>query len=97
MFRKKSRTEVIGAELQEGFAHIGAAVTEARKATAEQLRPQVEAATKAAQLAYAADVAPRPSAVRAADRRAHLLEQEVTLAYLRELAGPNAFPGRRAA
>jgi len=31
---------------------------------------------------------------RAADRRAHLLEQEVTLAYLRELAGPDAVPGR---
>jgi hypothetical protein len=28
----------------------------------------------------------RPSARRAADRSAHLLEQEVTLAYLRELA-----------
>ena len=38
---------------------------------------------------------PRPSARRAADRRAHLLEQEVTLAYLRELAGPDAVPGRR--
>jgi hypothetical protein len=36
----------------------------------------------------------RPSARRAADRRAHLLEQEVTLAYLRELAGPGALPGR---
>jgi hypothetical protein len=29
---------------------------------------------------------PRPSARRAAERRAHLLEQEVTLAYIRELA-----------
>src|SRR5215216_3981315 len=28
------------------------------------------------------------------DRRAHLLEQEVTLAYLRELAGPAAARGR---
>ena len=40
---------------------------------------------------------PLPSARRAADRRAHLLEQEVTLAYLRELAGPDAVPGRRPA
>ena len=38
---------------------------------------------------------PHPSVRRAADRRAHLLEQEVTLAYLRELAGPDALPGRR--
>jgi hypothetical protein len=33
---------------------------------------------------------PRPSALRGADRRAHLLEQEVTLAYLRELAASAA-------
>jgi hypothetical protein len=33
--------------------------------------------------------------MRAAERRAHLAEQEVTLAYLRELAGPAAVPGRR--
>ncbi|OMQ16218.1 hypothetical protein A7K94_0204080, partial [Modestobacter sp. VKM Ac-2676] len=59
MFRKKSSTEVIGTELQEGLAHIGAAVTEARRAAAEQLGPQVAAATKAAQQTYAADVAPR--------------------------------------
>jgi hypothetical protein len=45
----------------------------------------------------AAGAPARPSAVRAAERRAHLLEQEVTLAYLRELAGPAAVPGRRAA
>src|SRR4051812_50209138 len=66
VFRKKSPTEVIGEELQEGFAHLGAAVSEARKATAEQLRPQVEAATKAAQAAYAADLAPRVEAAVAA-------------------------------
>jgi hypothetical protein len=42
----------------------------------------------------ARETAQRPSARRAADRRAHLLEQEVTLAYLRELAGPHALPGR---
>jgi len=33
---------------------------------------------------------PRPSAKRASLRRAHLLEQEVTLAYLRELAASAA-------
>ena len=36
--------------------------------------------------AAAATPRPRPSARRAPLRRAHLLEQEVTLAYLRELA-----------
>ena len=46
MFRKKSHAEVIGAELQEGLAHIGAAVTEARQAAAEQLKPQVDAAVR---------------------------------------------------
>ena len=62
MFRKKSHAEVIGAELQEGLAHIGAAVSEARRATSEQLKPQVDAAVKAAQLAYATEVVPRVGA-----------------------------------
>ena len=48
MFRKKTRGQVIGAELQEGFAHIGVAATEAGRLAAEQLGPRVAAAQKAA-------------------------------------------------
>ena len=48
VFRKKTRGQVIGAELQEGFTHIGAAVTEAGRLAAEQLGPRVEAAREAA-------------------------------------------------
>jgi hypothetical protein len=66
VFRKKSRTEVIATEVQEGLAHLGAAVTEARKATAEQLVPQAAAAAKVAQHAYEKDVAPRVEAAVAA-------------------------------
>ena len=48
MFRKKTRGQVIGAELQEGFSHLGTAVAEASRAVAEELGPRVEAAQKAA-------------------------------------------------
>ena len=48
MFRKKTRGQVIGAELQEGFAHIGVAATEAGRLAAEQLGPRVAAAREAA-------------------------------------------------
>jgi hypothetical protein len=48
VFRKKTRGQVIGAELQEGFSHLGTAVTEAGRAVAEELAPRVEAAQKAA-------------------------------------------------
>ena len=34
VFRKKTRGQVIGAELQEGFAHIGVAATEAGRLAA---------------------------------------------------------------
>ena len=57
--------QVIGAEFQEGFTHIGAAVTEAGSPTAEQLGPQVAAAAKVAQQTQA-DVAPRVEAAVAA-------------------------------
>ena len=50
VFRKKSRGQVIGAELQEGFAHLGTAVSEAGRLAAEQLGPRVEAAREAARL-----------------------------------------------
>ncbi|TYP88423.1 hypothetical protein [Blastococcus xanthinilyticus] len=48
MFRKKTRGEIISAEVQEGLAHLGTAVTEAGRAAAEQLVPRVEAAREAA-------------------------------------------------
>jgi hypothetical protein len=65
VFRKKTtRGQVISAELQEGFSHLGTAVTEAGRAAAEQLGPRVEAARvaatpalEAAQLAVAPKVA----------------------------------------
>jgi hypothetical protein len=41
VFRKKTRGQVIGAELQEGFTHIGTAVSEAGRLAAEQLGPRV--------------------------------------------------------
>ncbi|MCW2581655.1 MAG: hypothetical protein JWQ53_445, partial [Klenkia sp.] len=66
MFRKKSHAQVIGAELQEGLAHIGSAVTEAGRATAEQLGPRYEAASKAAQKTLERDVTPRLEAAVAA-------------------------------
>jgi hypothetical protein len=47
VFRKKTRGQVIGAELQEGFAHIGVAATEAGRLAAEQLGPRVAAARDA--------------------------------------------------
>src|SRR3954470_2424864 len=48
VFRKKTRGEVIGAELQEGFSHLGTAVTEASHAIAEELAPRVVAAREVA-------------------------------------------------
>jgi hypothetical protein len=47
VFRKKTHGQIIGEELQEGLAHIGTAVAEARQAAAEQLAPRVEAAREA--------------------------------------------------
>ncbi len=48
MFRKKTRGQVIAAELQEGFSHIGTAMTEAGRAAAEELAPRLAAARDAA-------------------------------------------------
>jgi hypothetical protein len=48
VFRKQTRGQVIGAELQEGLAHIGVAATEAGRLAAEQLGPRVAAAREAA-------------------------------------------------
>jgi hypothetical protein len=47
VFRKKTHGQIIGEELQEGLAHIGTAVAEARKAATDQLAPRVEAAREA--------------------------------------------------
>ncbi|MGY1913922.1 hypothetical protein [Blastococcus sp. SYSU DS0973] len=68
MFRKKTRGEVISAEVQEGLAHLGTAVTEAGRAAAEQLAPRVEAAREAAGPALGAAqraVAPKVAAAMA--------------------------------
>jgi hypothetical protein len=69
VFRKKTRGQVIGAELQEGFAHIGVAAHEAGRLAAEQLGPRVAAAREAAgptldaaQKAAAVKVAPKVAA-----------------------------------
>ena len=66
MFRKKTRGQVIGAELQEGFAHIGIAATEAGRLAAEQLGPRVDAAKEAMAPKVAAAVAAATPAVDAA-------------------------------
>ncbi|RBY82551.1 hypothetical protein DQ238_04530 [Geodermatophilus sp. TF02-6] len=47
MARKKTHGQIIGEELQEGLAHIEAALAEAGRAAAEQLAPRVEAAREA--------------------------------------------------
>lgn len=47
MFRSKSRGQVIGEELSEGFSHVRSAASEASKATAEAVGPRVEAAREA--------------------------------------------------
>jgi hypothetical protein len=54
VFRKKTRGQVIGAELQEGFTHIATAMNEAGRLAVEQLAPRVEAAREAAAPAYEA-------------------------------------------
>ncbi|TFV65249.1 UNVERIFIED_ORG: hypothetical protein E4P37_11165, partial [Bacillus sp. AZ43] len=73
VFRKQTRGQVIGAELQEGLAHIGVAATEAGRLAAEQLGPRVTAAREAAgpaldaaQTAVALKVAPKVAAAVAA-------------------------------
>jgi hypothetical protein len=66
VFRKKTRGQVIGAELQEGFAHIGVAATEAGRLAAEQLGPRMEAAREAVAPKVAAAVAAAAPAVASA-------------------------------
>jgi hypothetical protein len=65
VFRKKTRGQVITAELQEGFSHIGTAMTEAGRAAADELGPRIAAARDAAGPALGAAqlaVAPRVAA-----------------------------------
>jgi hypothetical protein len=66
VFRKKTRGQVIGAEFQEGLAHIGIAATEAGRLAAEQLGPRVDAAKVAVAPKVAAAVAAATPAVEAA-------------------------------
>jgi hypothetical protein len=69
VFRKKTHGQVIGAELQEGFTHIGTAMSEAGRLAVEQLGPRVEAARDAAGPAFEAGkkaVAPKVAAAKAA-------------------------------
>src|SRR4051812_31433357 len=92
VFRKKSRGEVITAELQEGFSHLGTAVAEASRAAAEQLGPRVEAAREAAapRLEAARDaVAPKVAAAVAAAAPA--------VEAARETLGPRVEAAREAA
>jgi hypothetical protein len=58
VFGRKSRGQVIGEELSEGFSHVRTAANEATKAAAEALAPRVEAARDA--------VSPRVEAAREA-------------------------------
>jgi hypothetical protein len=69
VFRKKTHGQVIGAELQEGFTHIGTAMSEAGRLAVEQLGPRVEAARESAGPALEAGrkaVAPKVAAAMAA-------------------------------
>jgi hypothetical protein len=107
VFRKKTRGQVIGAELQEGFAHIGVAATEAGRLAAEQLGPRVvaarevagprlDAAQKAAQKAVVPKVAAAvavaaPAVASARDSLAPRMEA------VREAIGPRVEAAREAA
>ncbi|MGY1724680.1 hypothetical protein [Blastococcus sp. SYSU DS0533] len=66
MFRKKTRGEIISAEVQEGLSHLGTAVTEAGRAAAEHLAPRVEAAQRAVAPKVAAAAAVAAPAVASA-------------------------------
>jgi hypothetical protein len=66
VFRKKTRGQVIGAELQEAFAHIGVAASEAGHLAAEQLGPRVTAAREAAGPAF--DAAQKAAALKVAPK-----------------------------
>jgi hypothetical protein len=107
VFRKKTRSQVIGAELQEGFAHIGVAATEAGRLAAEQLGPRVAAARvvaaprlDAAQKAAQKAVAPKVAAAVAAAAPAVTSARETIgprVEAAREAIGPRVEAAREAA
>jgi hypothetical protein len=99
VFRKKTRGQVIGAELQEGFTHIGTAVSEAGRLAAEQLGPRVEAAREVATPAFEAAqkaVAPTLAAAVAAAAPAVASAKE-GVASARDTLGPRVEAAREAA
>ncbi len=107
MFRKKTRGQVIGAELQEGFAHIGVAATEAGRLAADQLGPRVAAAREAAgpkldaaQKAAKVAVAPKVAAAVAATAPAVASARDTLAPHVeaaREALGPRYEAARDAA
>ncbi|SEP17331.1 hypothetical protein [Trujillonella endophytica] len=91
MFRKKTRGQVIAAELQEGFSHIGTAMTEAGRAAADELAPRIAAAREAAAPALGAAqlaVAPKVAAAVAVTAPA--------VASAREAIGPRVEAAQKA-
>ena len=91
VFRKKTRGQVIAAELQEGFSHIGTAMTEAGRAAADELAPRMAAARGAAGPALGAAqlaVAPKVAAAVAVAAPA--------VASAREAIGPRVEVAREA-
>jgi hypothetical protein len=95
VFRKKTRGQVIGAELQEAFAHIGVAATEAGQFAAEQLGPRVTAAREAAGPAF--DAAQKAAAVKVAPRVAAAVAVAApAVATAREAVGPRVDAARDA-
>jgi hypothetical protein len=99
VFRKKTRGQVIGAELQEGFTHIGTAMSEAGRLAAEQLGPRVEAAREAATPAFEAAqkaVVPKVAAAVAVAAPAVASAKE-SVASARDTIGPRVEAAREAA
>jgi hypothetical protein len=91
VFRKKTRGQVIAAELQEGLSHIQTAMTEAGRAAAEELGPRIAAARDAAGPALGAAqlaVAPRVAAAVAVTAPA--------VASAREAIGPRVEAAQKA-
>ena len=95
VFRKKTRGQVIGAELQEAFAHIGVAATEAGHLAAEQLGPRVAAAREAA--GPALDAAQKAAAVKVAPKVAAAVAAAApAVATARDTVGPRVEAARDA-
>jgi hypothetical protein len=103
VFRKKTHGQVIGAELQEGFAHIGVAAHEAGRLAAEQLGPRVTAAREAAGPALDAAqkaVAPKVAAAVAVAAPAVASARDTLtprVEAVREVLGPRVEAAREAA